>query len=264
MADWVGERLVVGSEQFVAVWEDEEAWIRAALRFACTTPESLAPAEVLSVCKTRPMIDQMVGLLESLRPRRVLELGVYLGGSTALIAAVVPEAKVVAIELNEHRAPDLEEYLDRSGARDRVHVHYGVDQADRERVQQIVVDEFDGEPVDLVIDDASHVLAASRASLDAVLPFVAPGGCYVVEDWGWKHLVDAREDAEVREHLPSGPGLTALIAELAMAVASQTDVVTRMELNGTWALAWRGSAVLDPERFTLADAYRNDEPLSVR
>ena len=37
--------------------------------------------------------------------------------------------------------------------------------------------------VDIVIDDASHLGAASLAAYRALFSFIKPGGLYIVEDW---------------------------------------------------------------------------------
>jgi hypothetical protein len=61
-----------------------------------------------------------------------------------------------------------------------------VDQADREALQEIIAREFDG-PVDLVIDDASHIYEPTRASFETLFPRLGRGGLYIIEDWQWSY-----------------------------------------------------------------------------
>ena len=42
---------------------------------------------------------------------------------------------------------------------------------------------MDGEPLDLVIDDASHLYGPTMASFEVLFPRLRPGGLYVIEDW---------------------------------------------------------------------------------
>ena len=51
--------------------------------------------------------------------------------------------------------------------------------------------EFDGR-LDLVIDDASHELHATKASFETLFPLLRSGGWYIIEDWIWE-TVPCRE-----------------------------------------------------------------------
>ena len=44
-------------------------------------------------------------------------------------------------------------------------------------------EDFAGGAVDFIVDDASHQYWATRATVEILLPFVRPGGAYVIEDW---------------------------------------------------------------------------------
>ena len=41
-------------------------------------------------------------------------------------------------------------------------------------------------PLDLVIDDGSHLLEETRTSFETLFPRLRKGGLYVVEDWNWE------------------------------------------------------------------------------
>jgi hypothetical protein len=73
----------------------------------------------------------------------------------------------------------------------RVTTHYGVDQEDRQRMNEIMAAEFpDG--LDLVIDDASHRYEPTKSSFETVFPFLRPGGIFVIEDWSWASEASAQ------------------------------------------------------------------------
>jgi len=263
MADWDGDVLHVGSERFMATMAAAMAWLAAKKRGE--RPEVAASdPDLLPVSKSRRMIDQLVDHVETHKPSTILELGSFIGGSTALLAELAPDSVVVALELNPKPPELLERYLDRTGNRSRVHAHYGVDQADRAAVQQIIETDFGGRSIDLVIDDASHMLEPSRVSLDSVLPYVAPGGCYILEDWDWCHTDYSGWGPAQLASLPDGPGLTALVAEMLATLGSRTSVIERVDATRTWAKAWRGTADLDPKTFQLTDHYLTGGPHELR
>jgi hypothetical protein len=114
----------------------------------------------------------------------MVEIGVREGGSTALMALAGRPSKLVAIELADH-APALTDLIE---ARDLpVRTYFGVDQGDRQRLTEILDNEFDG-PIDLVVDDASHLYRPTLASFETIFPRLRPGhGVYVIEDWRWQY-----------------------------------------------------------------------------
>ena len=46
---------------------------------------------------------------------------------------------------------------------------------------------FGNRPLDLVMDDASHLGPQTRASFETLFPRLRAGGLYIIEDWSW-HL----------------------------------------------------------------------------
>lgn len=136
--------------------------------------------------KHRALVEDLVRLLEPFDRPTVLELGIAAGGSTALLALLAAPRKLVAVELARQPVVALEEFIEAHGLGDVVRTHYGIDQADRERLTTILADELGGTPLDLVIDDASHRLVPSRASFEVIFPHVRTGGLYLIEDWNWQ------------------------------------------------------------------------------
>ena len=107
-------------------------------------------------------------------PTGILEIGVHQGESTKVFAAVYPNTKIVALDLKRY------DHLDFSGFPNITYL--GVDQTDRERLENVIKDEFPA-GFDLVIEDASHIGAYSHITFHTVFPCMKPGGIYIVEDW---------------------------------------------------------------------------------
>lgn len=112
----------------------------------------------------------------------ILELGVYQGGSFVFMDKFFKPKKISAIELSTKRIPALDEYVDSTG--DRAKIHYGTSQSDVARLEQVVREDFGGQ-LDLVVDDASHFYDHTKTSFMTLFPLLRPGGLYIIEDWGW-------------------------------------------------------------------------------
>jgi predicted O-methyltransferase YrrM len=153
-----------------------------------STMERRPNRELLAVRKPPALIDATVSLLRQFRRGNIVELGIGQGGSTALAAQVAEPRTLVAVELDTEPRPAFEAFLDEDDRRTRVRPYVGVDQADRARLREICDREFGEEPLDLVVDDASHRLDETRASFETLFPRLREGGLFVIEDWNWEHL----------------------------------------------------------------------------
>jgi hypothetical protein len=113
----------------------------------------------------------------TLRPLRLLEIGVSHGGSLELWRRFLgPEAVIYGIDIDPRCA-----ILDRPDLPVRIG-----SQADPVFLATVVM-EMGG--VDIVIDDGSHVAVHQQASIDVLLPMLSDAGLYIVEDiqtsyWG--------------------------------------------------------------------------------
>jgi SAM-dependent methyltransferase len=203
-------------------------------------------ADSFTLQKTRPMVDRYVDLVERLSPRSILEIGIFKGGGTALLAELVHPDKLVAIELNEERVPALDQWARERGLEDRVHTYYGVSQDDTKRILEIVRSEFDS-ALDLVIDDASHALAESRATFNALFPLVRPGGIYVLEDWGLAQAFGL--------FTPDKPPLTNLLVELQIAWGRFPTLVEETITVPGVSFIRRGALELDPDSFDISETF---------
>ncbi len=210
--------------------------------------------ERFCILKSKEQLDFYMDLCRSFEGGAIVELGVASGGSTALLALLARPRRLVAVELNATPVDALARLIDERGLADMVHPVYGVNQADRARLAQIVGEQFGDDPLDLVIDDASHLLAETTSSFETLFPYLRPGGVYVIEDWNSAHLF-----ADLGGALGNADALTTplspLLIELLLVRASSGDIVSEIRVGNLWATIRRGPAVIDPETFRIADNY---------
>jgi predicted O-methyltransferase YrrM len=154
----------------------------------------------LFLCKEPGQTVDYATMLAEFTDANIVELGIHKGGSAALLALLARPRRLVALDIEPTPAEALTEFIDAGGHGDRVHAHYGIDQADRTTLAAIVDREFGVEPIDLVIDDASHLLDPTRASFETLFPRVRPGGLYCIEDWRWQHQMS--DGISARLHRP--------------------------------------------------------------
>jgi predicted O-methyltransferase YrrM len=134
-----------------------------------------------TIMKTRNFFDHYTTLKDE-NFTKVLELGVYQGGSFVFLDQFLKPTKFVAVELSTTPIPALDKYIAEN--RDRTRLYYGTSQDDVEKLNRIALDDFGGQ-IDLVIDDASHFYEQTKTSFKTLFPKVRPGGLYIIEDWSW-------------------------------------------------------------------------------
>jgi cephalosporin hydroxylase len=270
-------------------WTSDRAFRVDGANFVAGWPEAgAAPAwdwvgstESLGILKSPSHVRSFVDLLSDLAPTRIMEVGIAHGGSAALMAQVAQPEKLVAVDLSATPVPNLEAFIERHDKGEIVRPYYGVDQSDRGRLEEILAAEFGEEPLDLVVDDASHIYDATRATFEVLFPRLRPGGEYVIEDWGWLEAVDhalqrvfqaptPEERILVQEHMLAGmrePG-SALRAGLAQWLASGGDDVWRDDVERWLAMVPPSEATGEPTPgpgatwFPVPDLGPSDRPLA--
>jgi predicted O-methyltransferase YrrM len=239
----VGRCLAVTTPQLR--WRDDSVLELGDVSFLVTLDRRRwgeSTTERFTLIKARPMIDRYVALAASLAPRRIFELGIWDGGSTLLFHHLYQPERIVAVDIKP--PPNaLREYVAQRGLNAEIRLHAGVNQADAAALTRILSDEFSNEPLDLVIDDASHRLRETTASFNVLFPRLRPGGVYVIEDWGWAHWPGVWQTMESPFAL--APALTNLVFQFVMISASRPDVVAEVAILGNLVLVTRGRAQLN-------------------
>lgn len=140
-------------------------------------------SDTFTIVKTESYLRVYEHLAADFRPRSILELGVFQGGSYVLLDKLFKPRRMSAVEISSQPVAPLLRYV--AAMEDRF-VHFSTSQSDRESLTRIVRDELAGE-LDFVVDDASHTYEQTKASFEFLFPLLQPGGIYVVEDWSWAH-----------------------------------------------------------------------------
>lgn len=227
-------------------WSAEDEFRIDGIEYACRAVSGLFPSTGDRFClrKPRDEVERYARFLAEHKSDAIFELGIYDGGSTALIAQLAEPSKLIAVDITAPRTPALKRFISQRGLDAAVRPFWEVDQADVARLTEIVERELDSQPLDLVIDDASHLLGPTRNSFETLFPRLAPGGIYVIEDWAWAHAPQGT--------WPDTPALTTLIFELVVAAAHSPAAIAELAIDGGWCAVKRGPAALEPDGFSLA------------
>jgi len=227
-----------------------------------------------TLMKPASLVERYERLLREFDEPRMVELGIAYGGSLAYFALRAQPSKLVGIEYEAIRLRHLDRFIEVRGLGDVVRPYYGVDQADGDRLREIMTTEFRSDAIDLVIDDASHRYAATLASFEALFPSMRPGGLYVIEDWAGLHeLAHAfnrrlagpapgeteRLVALIAERMDAGVGaetpLSRLAIEFMLVQTSDTRLIEDLTVNRHLIAVRRGPAPLPATGFRLAEHY---------
>lgn len=220
------------------------------------SPPPALPGE-LRFFKSRGFVDRLATFFRrrpEFRPRHILEMGIWEGGSVAFWNEIFAPERHVAFDLATRG--DNAEFL--SWARRRtspgsVETFWGIDQSDRRAVLELAHRLLDGPP-DLVIDDAAHILECMQPAFETLFPLLSPGGIYLIEDWSWSH----RAEHQGEDHIwrPYGEP-TRLVLDLVEAAGTSGEIVATVHVDPDWIAVERGpGAIADPLAFRVADQIR--------
>ena len=206
------------------------------------------------LAKTRPMVEDVAALRESQQIKRILDVGILKGGSTALYAKLFEPEKLVAIDLASTPVEALTDFIRDHGFEGRITPHYGVNQADERAMGRILASSFPARNVDLIVDDASHQYFETRRTFNLTLPYLRSDGLYIIEDWGWAHWPG--DEWQTSQFFPRIlPALSNLLIELFMLCASRPDIVKSLFITRAMVVLRRGPAALEPNGFDIGKHY---------
>jgi hypothetical protein len=189
--------------------------------------------------KNRQLVEQFERFWSTtaFRPRRMLEIGIWDGGSTAFWFEHLRPERLVAIDLKDREdSPYFRRWVASRGLAGRVVTHWRSDQADRAGLRQIVERDLGGE-LDFVIDDGSHLAAPTQASFEVLFPLLPPGGLYIIEDWAWEHWPDFQDPGHF---WASEEGLSALVCDLLAATGSSRSLIRSLTAYEGFVVVERG------------------------
>jgi hypothetical protein len=219
-------------------WDDETTCTLHGHRFQFVKHEDAGgipapPVDAFNVVKWPNMLDHFQQLVGDLQPvETVVELGIYHGGSTVLLNELLRPRRLIAIDLTPASpAPRFDRYV---AEHPEVSAHWGVDQSDRAAVLAAV----GTEPIDLVVDDASHFYDLTAASFDVLFPRLRPGGRYLIEDWNWSFLPHHAEIGRWRVQR----SMSDLLLDLAGLSLARPGTIGRITVLPSFIAVERGDA----------------------
>jgi predicted O-methyltransferase YrrM len=254
--DWISEtRFIVAGQEFGG---DLKSYTEL------TTPDRVV------ILKDSRLLRQYLEFLGPHSTGNLLELGIWQGGSPLFYGLATDSRKIVAVDIlnpgpipenveqaarSAYKNPALDGIIERHGLRDKVSLNFGVSQADRATVIEIIDREFGDEKIDLVIDDASHHYELSRKSFEIIFPRLRQGGLYIIEDWQWAHIDSPQyQNGEV---FGEQPALTNFIFELLVAYGGHPDLFMNIEVRSWFVAIQKGSR-------PIGDDFRLDDLLRMR
>jgi hypothetical protein len=233
-------------------WTADDTFELGGITYVCRPIGHRFPSEPGRFCLLKPRheVDWYERFLAERAPKHIVEVGSYDGASSALFAELAHPTRLVAVDRRAEPSPAFTDFLDRRGFGEVGSAHYGVDQSDTPRLAGIVADAFGDTALDLVVDDASHLVEPTRTTFNCLFPRLAPGGIYLIEDWSWAHS-GLGHLGEWADHQP----LTKVIFELVLACASRPKAIANVNIFKNYVLVERGPLTIDPETFDLAKCF---------
>ncbi|MCC3245474.1 class I SAM-dependent methyltransferase [Methylocystis sp. WRRC1] len=213
------------------IWQAENIFeidgVQFRIDFRAGKDRALSTVDCFTFVKTRKMVNLYRQLIQR-KPKHILELGMFQGGSSVFYEKLYNPEKIVGVELNKNPIPALEAHIARGSV---IKPYYGVSQSDREKLDEIIPREFP-EGLDIIIDDASHLYEFSKPSFEICFPYLKPGGLYILEDWAWSHR---RPSAAPTHPWYQKPALTNLIFEFVVSVAGPSSIA-KVEIHSDVAI----------------------------
>lgn len=235
----------------VPAWITEDSFEIEGTTYVCRPMGHRFHSEPGRFCLLKPRheVEWYERFLRDRAPRFIVEVGSYDGASSALFAEIARPKRLVAIDRRPTPSPALTDFISRRGFSDVITPYYGVDQGDAPRLREILAEAFAGTELDLVVDDASHLVEPTRATFNCLFPRLAPGAIYLIEDWSWAHS-GLGATGQWEHQRP----LTAMIFELVLACAHRPKVISNVNIFKNYVLVERGPAPID-DSFDLAKCY---------
>jgi hypothetical protein len=240
---WKTDRMVLNDLVFRLEWKSDDNWELG--------------DECFRFHKPLRMMKQYAAFWRSradFRPKRILELGIFDGGSLAFWFELFRPEKLVGLDIQKRGdSPYFQRYAADPTRAGKVKTFWKTDQTDRRRLREIVAQEFGG-TLDLVIDDASHMYKQTKSSFETLFPLVRPGGLYIIEDWSWGCWSNLEYG-----FLPVGTELPALIFQLVEATGSMDKymvgegpsqfirpLIANIAIYADFVVLERGPAIIPP------------------
>lgn len=206
--------------------------------------------DVFYMAKSKGFVDSYLDIFGGKSVNTILEVGTFRGGGTVFLHRLFNPAKLVTIDIYDYSVAAFNEYV--SNARDVIKP-YHFSQSSVEDLVAVIEREFP-QGIDLVVDDASHFYEESKATFEAVFPYVVNGGSYVIENWSWSHEDTFQTPGNIWEGKRS---LTNLIFEILMLQGSHGGIIHKIESVPGFINIVRGGYGLNRRNFKIDGHIKN-------
>lgn len=213
--------------------------------------DQISTNDRLVVLKPKSVLEYYGTLIPQDRPCIIFEIGIFEAGSAIALALMNKLVKIIAIDIQNK--PHLNDLVSSLNLQDRVKLYPNVSQDNESLIREIISKETMGNPIDLVIDDGSHMYELSKASFEIIFPYIRPNGLYIVEDWNWSHYPGIYQT----EKWFDKPALTNLVFELVMLAGSDSQDIHDIDIRGISALIRKRSSYSPGRRFSIAAGIRS-------
>ena len=181
------------------------------------------------------------------RPRTIMEVGLFQGGSLVLLDKLFKPDRIVGLELAKTPIEPLESYR---ASRPQMRTYYGRSQDGVGTLMAARENFNDG--IDLVVDDASHLYEQTKKTFEMLFPLVSAGGHYVIEDWAWAHLPGRQHEESVWF---SKPAMSNIALEL-MIMAAAYGAIESVHVQKELICVKRGRGKLPSDPFDFSGVLR--------
>ncbi len=212
------------------------------------------PEKIFIMMKRKRLVELYIDMFNQNTINNLFELGIREGGSVAFYNLAFRPQKHTAIDLSTHIIATLNDVIKQAKSEQRsLSTHYGVDQANRDRLLSICKKAFDysndnPQPLDCVVDDASHMQRPTEASFEALFPLLRKDGLYAIEDWGWAHWDGFQGPTGI---FADEPALTNTIFKLLILHTCRPDIISEIRITPVVAFIRRGPAALQSGSFSI-------------
>ncbi|MCC5974114.1 MAG: class I SAM-dependent methyltransferase [Rubellimicrobium sp.] len=229
MIEWTGNQFKVGDISFQAIGDLDDLY-------------RLSIADGYVIGKTRSYIDRYFDCLGGGDFQNVVELGIFRGGSTIFLNELLTPRRLAAVDISRKVPRMLQQYMTDNPRALPVKPFMGVNQSSVSDLEKICNDFIEGEPLDLVIDDASHFYDETRASFEFLFPRLREGGLYIIEDWGWRN--HSSDNGSYSTSYGDRKSLANLVFQLVLAANTAPDLIADIHINRDFMTIRKGSKVV--------------------
>ncbi len=190
---------------------------------------------------TRMQADQITQFITGNRIRSILELGFKHGVSTSFMAAALARSgggSIVTIDLESARAlrPNVEQFLDRIGERDRVQVFYEPTSYTWRLMK--FLDEDPTPRYNLCYLDGAHDWFVDALAFFLVDRLLKPGGWIIFDDIDWTYASSPTlRDSEHVRQMPEEERTTAQVGKIYDLLVKTHPDYGDFRREGDWAFA---------------------------